>query len=953
MADDGRGDDLMARSRERFLSGEPAGPGVRSEILSSWSRCQSLGLPPSLGTTYGGEPDLDTELVRAAEPVLDQVAAAIAGTWSTVILTDDEGVVLRCLTGELQMTRYLDEAGGGAPGFSFHESLAGTTSIGLALVERRPSRVYGHEHFADAWTVEGCVAVPVHEPLSGRVVGIVDLATERSEFTATLETMARKAARAIERRLLEQKTDRERALLGAYLRTARHAGAPGFMDGRQYALGPSVEDPLTGSDRLILEEKAAALIASGRRAALEVPLSGGRVATLLARPVTDACEGVAVEVVLPESRALFAVGETPASVPAEQRTDALGTVGLREARHSSPAVPPAPPTVPAADADTPGTPKAVGLAEARHTSPAAPPAPLAGEDARHDHGWLLAVGEPGIGRLALAARRRLELLRESTRRIGTTLDVVRTAEELAEVVVGNFADVVTVDLYPAVLRGDEPPAADVLLMQRTAAAGVNGFPFQGVGEQISFAPISPQAQCLASSSPAMEADLRAARCWAVQDPERTAKILGEGLHSLIAVALSARGVALGVATFYRSRQSPPFEDDDVSLADELVACASVCIDNARRFTHEHATALALQRSLLPHGLPEQNALEAAYRYLPARTGVSGDWFDVIPLSGARVALVVGDVVGHGVHAAATMGRLRTAVHNFSSFELAPDELLMRLDDLVARMAGEESGTDAVIGATCLYGVYDPTTRRCGLARAGHLPPALVSGDGTVTFPEVPAGPPLGLGGFPFETVEVDLPDTSQLVLYTNGLVEDRERCVDTALRDLRRTLGHPGRSPEETCQAVIAALSSARPNEDDVTLLVVRPRGMDPSDLACWNDLTMDPAIVPDIRGAVVRQLTHWELDEVAFTTELIISELLTNAIRHATGPLKVRLLRDRTLICEVADTSSTSPHLRQAAMTDEGGRGLFLVAQLAQRWGTRHTPRGKVIWAEQPLPGS
>ncbi|MFJ4013483.1 SpoIIE family protein phosphatase [Streptomyces sp. NPDC090026] len=669
MARDGRSDDVMARSRESFLAGGPAVAGVRSEILSSWSRCQSLGLIPSLGTTYLGEPDLDTELVHAAEPVLDELAVAISGTWSTVILTDAEGVILRCLAGEPEMTRYLDTAGGGAPGFSFHESLGGTTSIGLALAERRASRVYGHEHFADAWTVQACVAEPVHEPLSGRLIGVVDLATQLSEFTLTLETMAAKAVRAIERRLLEQKTDRERSLLRAYMQTARRVQETGFTDGRPVVVGAPAEDLLTGADRLILEEKTARLIASGRRAAIEVPVSGGRVATLMARPVADVCEGVAVEVIVPAHRAPVSAERTPASPLTVPRTDALETAGLPGARRDPPTGVPAPTTASSTEASE-----------------------------RPLHRWLLAVGEPGVGRLALAARRRLELLRESSRRIGTTLDVVRTAEELAEVVVENFADVVTVDLYPAVLRGDEPSAAGALLMQRAAVAGAEGLPFCGVDEQIGFAPTTLHAQCLASGSPAMEADLQASRCWATQDPVRAWKILDRGVHSLITVPLSARGVPLGVAGFYRSRRSAPFEDDDVSLAAELVAFASLCIDNARRYTREHATALALQRSLLPQDLPEQNVLEVAYRYLPAHTGVSGDWFDVIPLSGARIALVVGDVVGHGLHAAATMGRLRTAVDNFASFELTPDELLTRLDDLVARMAREESSTDAFIGA---------------------------------------------------------------------------------------------------------------------------------------------------------------------------------------------------------------------------------------------------------------
>ncbi len=930
-------DDVMARSRERFLAGEPAGAGVRNVILCSWRRCQLLGLTPGgADSTYQGEPDLDTEFVRAAQPVLDRLSAVIAGTWATVTLTDSAGVVLKCLAGEPQVARYLEEAGGSAPGFSFHESLAGTNSIGLALVERKISRVHGHEHFAEAWTVEGCVSVPVRDPLSGRIVGVLDLACRKSEFSAMLENLARNAALSVERRLLAQKTDRERALLQSYLSAADRARTPGFDDRRRLDLGSPAQDGLESSDRLVLEVKAAELIASGHRGAMDVPLSGGRMATLVAQPVADGLDGVAVEVIMPVGASVSPAGDLPAGASNGLRRGAAEGPG---AAASTPlatappivATPPLRPPEPLGAAD--------GSAEDR----------VDGVDGRRS-GRLLAVGEPGVGRFALAARNRLELLCESSRRIGTTLDVARTAEELAEVVTRNFADVVTVDLYPSVLCGDEPSAAGAL-MHRAAVGGGESFPFYAVGEQVSFAPTTPQAKCLACGSPAMEPDLQAAGAWVAQDPTRAEELLDRGIHSLIAVPLSARGVVLGVASFYRAQGSPAFEDDDLSLASELVACAAVCIDNARRYTREYTAALSLQRSLLPRGLPEQNALEVAHRYLPAHAGVGGDWFDVIPLSGARVAVVVGDVVGHGVHAAATMGRLRTAVHNFSTFELCPDELLTHLDDLVDRMAREEGEADVFMGATCLYAIYDPTSRRCSLSRAGHLPPALIHADGTVTYPELPAGPPLGLGGFPFETVDIDLPDSSQLVLYTDGLVEDRERSIETSLEDLRRTLGHPDRTPEETCRAVIESLPS-QPREDDVTLLVVRPHGLDPFDIACWDGLPSDPAIVSDIRREVVQRLARWELQDTCFTTELILSELLTNAIRHATGPIQVRLLRDRTLICEVSDTSSTSPHLRQAAMTDEGGRGLFLVAQLAQRWGTRYTPVGKVIWAEQPLPG-
>ena len=370
-------------------------------------------------------------------------------------------------------------------------------------------------------------------------------------------------------------------------------------------------------------------------------------------------------------------------------------------------------------------------------------------------------------------------------------------------------------------------------------------------------------------------------------------------------------------------------------------------------TGNHTMAVALQQSLLPHGLPEQNALEVGYRYLPAQAGVGGDWFDVIPLAGARVALVVGDIVGHGMHAAATMGRLRTAVHNFSMLDLPPDDLLAHLDDLVARIDKDEApgGNATIAGATCLYAIYDPVSRRCELARAGHLPPALVSPDGTAEFLDVPAGPPLGVGGLPFEAVERELPEGSRLVLYTDGLVEDRQRDIEDGLDLLLNAVAGPYRSPEMTCDAVLEALLPASP-KDDIALLIARTRALPEERMARWN-VPSDPAAVASVRTEATRLLTGWGLDELVFTTELVLSELITNSIRHATGPIQVRLLYDRALICEVSDTSSTSPHLRYAATTDEGGRGLFLVAQLGESWGTRYTPDGKIIWVEQRIPAT
>ncbi|MFE7392564.1 SpoIIE family protein phosphatase [Streptomyces sp. NPDC057582] len=552
---------------------------------------------------------------------------------------------------------------------------------------------------------------------------------------------------------------------------------------------------------------------------------------------------------------------------------------------------------------------------------------------------------------AEVARERLQLLYDAGVRIGTTLDVVRTAEELAEMVVPRFSDFVTVELLEPVLRGEEPAEASTE-MRRTASRGVRGDPpLYPAGELIRFASTNPIAAGAAGGHAVLESDLADSDGWRAQDPERARRVLEYGIHSLISVPLQARGVVLGMATFWRADASPPFGEEDLSLSEELARRAALCIDNARRYTREHTLAATLQRSLLPRTLPEQTAVEAAYRYLPAQAGAGGDWFDVIPLPGARVALVVGDVVGHGLHAAATMGRLRTSVHNFSALDLAPDELLSHLDELVAHIDHDEANGQGVTGATCLYAIYDPVSGRCTVARSGHPGPALVDPDGTVTFPDVPVSPPLGLGGsLPFETAELTVPEGSQLVLYTDGLIEDRDRDLDTGIEQLRTALADAvDRTPEATCQTVFATMLPERPR-DDIALLVARTHLLDPARVADW-EVPSDPAAVSHVRIDVTRQLETWGLDQVAFTTELIVSELVTNAIRYGTQPIRLRLLHDRNhLICEVADGSSTSPHLRRAATTDEGGRGLFLVAQLAQRWGTRYGACGKVIWTEQSL---
>ncbi|MEW9522131.1 SpoIIE family protein phosphatase [Streptomyces tubercidicus] len=929
-----------ARAREQFLREGAVEGGVRSPILDSWQRSRSLGLTPDgCELPYSADLDLDGRLIRAAVPVLDRLQSRFEGRSMNVSLADGRGAVLQRRFGEASLVRRL-AAIQSVPGFVFAERFGGTNGIGLALAERQLVTVYGAEHFAERSQSNACTAIPVRDLLSGRIEGVLCLGFPLTDADPALNAVIRKAAGAIERRLLEQSSTRERALLEAYLDARRHTpgGDTSADTGGNGQLSELAESGLDWRDQLILKEKATELITSAQRAAVEVSLPGGRRVTLLSRPVTSASgvEGMVIEAVLPASHQRLAVPADAGAPPVPLVEPVLAAAGPPPERPSDVA---------------PG--RAVAKRTAREPGiPGVPGAADAAPD-RATRGVVL-VGEPGVGKFAVAARRRLELLSEASTRIGTTLDVSRTARELAEMAVPRLADFVTIDLPEAVLRGEEPPDPRSDL-HRTVVHGIHDdCPFYPAGERVELRPSTPQLRCLAAGEPVLEPDLRAAAGWIAQDPGHAQRLLDHHVHSLIAVPLLARGIALGVASFYRSADPAPFGDDDRALAQELAARAAICIDNARRYTREHAMVLALQRSLLPRSFPEQNAVEVAHRYLPAESGAGGDWFDVIPLSGTRIALIVGDVVGHGMHAAATMGRLRIAARNFAELDLGPDEVLTQLDNLVGRLDRDEDSAEGtadspgIIGATCLYAIYDPTSQQCVMARSGHPPPAIVRPDGTVTFPDLPDGPPLGLGGLPFETAAFHLPEGSRLVLYTDGLIRDRHRDVDAALDLLRRAVAQQDRSPEETCEAVVRAVVPHHPT-DDIALLVARTQALAPHRIATW-DVPADPALVSGIRAAVTRRLAEWGLDEAVFATELLLSELVTNALRYGTEPIQVRLLYDRTLICEVSDASSTAPHLRHAASTDEGGRGLFLVAQLAQAWGTRYTADGKIIWAECAL---
>ncbi|MGW4871717.1 SpoIIE family protein phosphatase [Streptomyces chartreusis] len=565
-------------------------------------------------------------------------------------------------------------------------------------------------------------------------------------------------------------------------------------------------------------------------------------------------------------------------------------------------------------------------------------------------------------REAAAARRNLALLNEAGARIGNSLDLETTARELLDVVVPGFCDLATVDLYQGLLAGDEAPpglADGSAELRRVAfASAVSDAPFVGDGAPVAVGAVHHYP----FNSPCADA-LRTAR------PQHVPGEEGGLVQSTLAVPMVAHDTVVGLAQFARTKGSEPFGDRDRDLAVELAARAAVCIDNARLYRREHERALILQRSLLPPGDPVASGLDIACRYLPGDSSsdrpseVGGDWFDVIELPGHRTALVVGDVMGRGLRAAVAMGELRSAVRTLALLDLEPAEVLSALDE-IARGLGAPGGVQQatraarrpreadlseVYLATCVYAVYDSVTRRCTFANAGHLPPVLVEPGEAALMLDVPPGMPLGVGGEPFEEVEVELAEGALLALYTDGLVESRDHPLDEGLQAFVGALTDPSRPLEDVCDHVLNTLDTHH-GEDDIALLMARVQGLPADSVGDWT-LPREPRSVGRAREYARGRLLSWDLEPLVDTTELLVSELVTNALRYGEGEIRLRLLLDRTLVCEVWDSGLVQPRRRRARDTDEGGRGLQLVGLLSAAWGSRRTPRGKTVWFELPLP--
>ncbi|MET9604663.1 SpoIIE family protein phosphatase [Streptomyces sp. NPDC006512] len=637
-----------------------------------------------------------------------------------------------------------------------------------------------------------------------------------------------------------------------------------------------------------------------------------------------------------------------------------------------------------------------------HGGPPGPRAPLGtapllppgAPEAPREPGTALPVGAgrhgggtpvPGSGPEAGVARRegdRLRFVGAATRRIARGIDLDEIVLGLCRATVPTFSDAILVYLRDPLPVGDERPVGPVVLRLRrtdrlrpiddltdSGASESAGAP--GAAGELDFSQlplVGPQGDlpaaelCEIRPGGALAEVLRGVRPVfgsAAGAKDALPELLGSehpvprGQRAILA-PLRGRRRVIGAAVFLRTPDRDAFEQNDLLVAAQLATHTALGIDKAVLYGREAYIADELQRTMLPDSLPQPTGVRLASRYLPAAetARVGGDWYDAIPLPGSRVALVVGDVMGHSMTSAAIMGQLRTTAQTLAQLDLPPAEVLHHLDEQAQRL-----GSDRM--ATCLYAVYDPVSHRITIANAGHPPPVLLHLGGRAEVLRVPPGAPIGVGGVDFEAVELDAPAGATLLLYTDGLVESRLRDVWTGIEQLRERLAttaqltgldHPP-PLEALCDDVLDMLGPGD-RDDDIALLAARFDGIAPSDVAYWF-LDPEETAPGRARRFARRALTRWGLEDLSDSLELLVSEVVTNAVRYAERPVTLRLLRTDVLRCEVGDDSPQLPRQRRARDTDEGGRGLFLVNRLARRWGATRLSSGKVVWFELPLPGA
>jgi len=557
---------------------------------------------------------------------------------------------------------------------------------------------------------------------------------------------------------------------------------------------------------------------------------------------------------------------------------------------------------------------------------------------------------------------RLQYLDVATRRIARGMDLDETLRELRRAAVPTFADTIIVHLHDPLPVGDEKSAAPVVLQlhsvsRRPETPATSGSPLlktrplhSDIAELVRPDATGRLSKLLLAGRPAFgDAPGIAPAVTELLGP--LAKV-PEGIppgRRLIIAPLHGRRHVMGTVVLLRRPDRSPFIRDDLLVASQLATHTAIGVQKAVMYGHEASVADTLQHTMLPSSLPEPTGIRLASRYLPASktAQVGGDWYDAIPLPGNRVALIVGDVMGHSMTSAAIMGQLRTIVQTLAGLDLPPDEVLHHLDEQAQRL-----GSDHI--ATCLYAIYDPISHRLLIANAGHPPAVLLHPDGHGEVLRVPPAAPIGVGGVDFESVEMHAPTGATLLLYTDGLVESRETDVGTGVEALRTSLltaagGRAAPSLELLCDHILGAMVPGS-RDDDIALLTARFEGFPPDSVGYWH-LDPHPLTAGQARRLTRRALRRWGLESMLDSTELMVSEVVTNAVRFASRPIALRLLRTDVLRCEVTDDSSQVPRMRQAQPGDEGGRGLFLVDQLAQRWGATRLSTGKVVWFEQQIP--
>jgi serine phosphatase RsbU (regulator of sigma subunit) len=570
---------------------------------------------------------------------------------------------------------------------------------------------------------------------------------------------------------------------------------------------------------------------------------------------------------------------------------------------------------------------------------------------------ILRMPPPSSEQFVDPAIMRHALLDDAFRQIGSTLDLDQMARGLANIVVPHFCNAAGMMLLESLVAADEPAGRQEdgsYLMRRVAVAYDDHHPGWDpvfpTGEVLRYPAGTPFAHCMTTGRPVREQGLTAGDVTQIAESLLRRPVAGLlAGTSMLVLPLNARGATLGMIVCTRKQGFRPFDSYDTEIGMEFASRAALFIDNARRYGRERATAVTLQRSLLPTGLSCPSSVEVRYRYVPSSEliEVGGDWYESIALPGARVALVVGDVAGHGVRAAVTMGRLRTAIQTLAMLELPPAESLQQLNELMLVMGEREPHF-----ATCVYATYDAVNGTLEVASAGHLPPLLACRDGS-QFLDVAPAPPLGVGEGLIASRTFDIDDGSLLILFTDGLVESRDRDIDDGLARLRSMFG-PGSAAgpiDDVCKAALAGVYSDQ-HRDDIAVLVARLRRIGADQHECWT-LPSELTSAREARGLVAGCLEKWQLDSLVPATRLLASELVTNAIRYAAGPVTLRLIRERALVCEVADSSPALPRLRQAGREDECGRGLQIVSRVAHRWGARRTAAGKIVWCEQQLPAA